>query len=228
MKGAGFAWIFGLLMVLLVVAAFAVGVVSHYNAQVSIVSGAVEAYDTVNVGEFVKRALDGAAFTSATVAANELGPEGGGYTEWTTSQPSIQELMTKLGDGIATKMEEVDFNGLTRREIGWRTASAEVTSYEDDNFMFRGNKPFTVDSSISTPEVHMEDDGSFSNTVYTSYFKLLRLGRAAAVCQPSLGDTTVESFSQSITNVSTDTALMYSVTVTDPAGPALVYSLMCP
>ncbi|MFH0829709.1 MAG: hypothetical protein V1887_00930 [Candidatus Aenigmatarchaeota archaeon] len=228
MKGAGFAWIFGLLMVLLVVAVFAVGVVSHYNVQVSIITGAVEAYDTVNVGEFAKRSLDGAAFTSASIAVDELLRDGGGYSRWTDDSPSIEELETKLSEEITTKMNEPGITGLTRRELTWGQASAVVTAHDDDYFKFTGNRHFTVENSISTPNMFMESEGAFGKRMSSSYFKLLRLGRAAVVCPASEGDSIVEEFALSVKNVSTETENLYSVDVSDPAGPKLTFTFGCP
>jgi len=85
-----------------------------------------------------------------------------------------------------------------------------------------------VENSISTPNMIMESEGAFGRRMNTSYFKLLRLGRAAVVCPASEGDSTVEEFALSMKNVSTETENLYSVDVSDPTGPKLTFIFGCP
>lgn len=224
MKGAGFAWIFGLMMVALVVAVFATGVVSHYNAQVMIVSSAVEAYDTVHVSEFTKRTLDGAAFAAAKSATVDLAAGGGGSAEWTNTTPNTADFLAMLKETLEQRMDLIEFNGLTRREITWGNANVTITAYDDSGFSFAGNMSFIVKSSVSTPQTTIWNQGAFEQTVNSTYFKLLRLGRVAAVCPAKEGLSEPEGFRQNITLTANNT---YSVTISDNAGLRLRYSLKC-
>ncbi len=225
LKGAGFAWIFGLLMVAVVAAVFAVGVVQHYNAQVFIVSNAVEAYDTFHVAEFTKRTLDGAAFAAAHAAISELAPVGGGYPTWTNETPVMDQLSKTLEETMEENMDLITFNGLTRRELTWDKANITITKYDDSGFSFEGNKSFIVASKISTPEMTIDSRGAFANTVTSSYFKLLKAGKAAAACPPEVHFKTVEGILQ---NVTSSGANLYSVNVTDASsGLELLYTLDC-
>jgi hypothetical protein len=225
LKGAAFAWIFGLLMVALVVAVFAVGVVQHYNAQTTIVSDAVEAYDTVHVAEFTKRTLDGAAFAAAKSVPADLARGGGGFAEWTNETPTTEALAGKLEGALEQEMDLVAFNGLSRREIVWGTANITITKYDDTGFTFSGNKTFIVKSEVSTPRMTIWNQGAFAGTVTSSYFKLLRIGKAAAVCPAKEGDTTQLGLEQNITALADNT---YSVDILDRAGGLeLKYTLDC-
>jgi len=225
LKGAGFAWIFGLLMVAVVAAVFAVGVVQHYNAQVFIVSNAVEAYDTFHVAEFTKRTLDGAAFAAAHAVVSELAAEGGGVPTWTNETPSLDDLAKNLENGLEQNMDLITFNGLTRRELTWDKANITITKYDDSGFSFSGNKSFIVASKISTPEMTIDSRGAFETTVTSSYFKLLKAGKAAAACPPEEGSKTAEGLAQNITAAGKDT---YSVVLNETAtGLELKYTLDC-
>ncbi|MEM5814209.1 MAG: hypothetical protein QXD77_00105 [Candidatus Aenigmatarchaeota archaeon] len=225
LKGAGFAWLFGLMMVAVVVAVFAVGAVQHYNAQVLIVSSAAEAYDTVHVGEFTKRTLDGAAFAAGHAAVRELAAEGGGFSVWTNETPSEAQLVEMLEKKIGEKMDLVTFNGLTRREISWEKAKLSITKYDDSGFSFEGNKPFTVESRISTPQMTVDYTGAFETGVTSNYFKLIRIGKATAQCPAEPIYKTIEGVQKTITATDTD---KYAVNITDiSSGLELLYTLDC-
>jgi hypothetical protein len=212
-------------MVAVVAAVFAVGVVQHYNAQTIIVSDAVEAYDTFHVSEFTKRTLDGAAFAASHAAVSELVAEGGGVPTWTNETPVMGDLSKKLEEALTQKMDLITFNGLTRRELTWDKANVTITKYDDNGFIFEGNKSFIVTSKISTPEMTIDSRGAFETAVASGYFKLLKAGKAAAACPPETGSKTAEGLTQNITAAGTDT---YSVVLNETAtGLTLMYTLNC-
>lgn len=223
MKGVGFAWIFGVMMVLLVAAVFLTGAVVHYDSQVTIVSRSVEVYDTVHVSEFLKRTLDGACFVNGKAAPQDLALVGGGFTEWTNETPGTNELTGNLGHELERRMDSIVVDGLGGREIRWGAASINLTDYDDNGYSFSGNKSFLVESKVSTPQVLIENQGAFECGIKTSYFKLLRLGLDAAECPPEEGEKTVEDFEQNITAAEDN---KYSVRILGD-GLELRYMLNC-
>jgi len=223
-KGAGVAWIFGLMMVILVVVVFATGVVSHYNAQTSIVSKAVEVYDTIHTAEFVKRTLDGACGVNAELATRAL-MVGGGIPVWTNETPKMEQLVKELEKEIEKEMNHIDFNGLSGREISWELSKVSVKEYTDDYFVISGNKSFTVESKISTPQVEIENQGAFECKVKSSYFKLLRVGLSSAQCPPAEGEMTIEGLERNITAKGEN---IYSVRIFDESSNfELRFTLNC-
>jgi len=224
MKGAGFSWIFGILMVLVVTAVFVTGVVKHFDTQTTIVSGAVEVYDNVHTAEFVKRTLDGASYLAGPAVSGTLSLEGGGYPTWYNNTPVMDDFTAKLGARIAGRMDLIKFDGLNGREIKWSGASAKITDFADDSFFFSGNKSFTVESKVAVPQVKSLSSGGFAGAVSTPYFKLLRVGRIIATCPPNTGVKEYEKITPEFTALEGN---KFYIELSEPAGYRLNFTLDC-
>jgi len=104
----------------------------------------------------------------------ELGINGGGTIDWNQLTPAI----TTLEDNLILKIKENIPTGSveTSRKVTWGEGFINITSYTNYNFIVEGNKRISVyDKSIETT---IDTNLIFNSTINSSYFKLLRAGRA--------------------------------------------------
>jgi len=215
-------------MILVVAAIFATGVTVHYDAQSTIISRSVSAYGTVQTAEFVKRAIDGAVAVDARAAQADLLANGGGYPVWNDTFPTLPDLSAALESDIEGRLDSMDFNSLSGRDISWGYANLTIMEFDDNGFSFVGNKSFVVDSSTTVPQMTIYNQGGFEMTIRNGYVRLLRAGLLAAKCPPDLGTTEPPEFKGFTDIVSASTVSnTYFVSISDGKN-GLTYTLVCP
>jgi len=229
MKGQ-VSFLFGILIIVITAAIFAFGITVKHDEQRQIVSNSADLYHTVHVAEKLKRTIDADAVFLAKSVIPEVASEGGGFSIWTSGNPSEEQLVGVLAERTAKGLV-ISVNGLDGRVVSWgnATASASATDY---GFEVKGSLPFEVKSILTNPQATVESVGGFDSKVRTGYFNLTRDGQALTGQCPSvtLGETQSGSLTRQITNVSESypEQLVYAANITGPAEPlTLNFVLNC-
>src|SRR3989338_6517867 len=100
LKGAGPAWIFGILSIMLVSVIFYFGANIITGGTTKIVLSSAEVYSTENSAEFLKSLVEGMFYYEVEKTPEDLGKEGGGYQIWKKDFPKRPDLMEKIKEHL--------------------------------------------------------------------------------------------------------------------------------
>lgn len=227
LKGAGPAWIFGILSIMLVSVIFYFGASISTEGTTKIVLSSAEVYSTENSAGFLKSLVEGMFYYEVEKTPEMLGKDGGGYTTWKKGFPTKADLLEKIKQHLMSRIDKVQTASHKGRQVIWEQSDVDIV-IEEENYVATLQKPFEIESSIGNPQVNFNSIATAKKAISSGYLTMLNAGIGIANQCP---DVATGEFSQdglfpyTITKASDD---KYSVSISEKGSAAkLEFALDC-
>ena len=227
LKGAGPAWIFGILSIMLVSVIFYFGANISTEGTTKIVLSSAEVYSTENSAEFLKSLVEGMFYYEVEKTPEDLGKEGGGYTTWKKDFPTKANLLEGIQQHLISRIDKVQTVSNKGRQVIWEQSDVSIV-IEEESYVATLQKPFEIESSIGNPQVNFNTKVTAKKAIASGYLTMLDTGIGIA---NQCSDVKTGEFSQDglfpYTVVKTDDD-KYSVSISENGSAAkLEFTLDC-